>query len=182
MAMDFRREMLPGRGFEVKTGPVPESTTRRFKLDLTTKLSDINRAIFNNDVAAIKQLAPRLHEEELTKATFLAASLRTTEEGTLHALFDFGAPVNGRDGNGRTYLHEAAANGNVDASIVLVKVGVDINAVRKDGTTAILEASKSKQYGTVAVLDEMHADSTIKNRYGENAVKAVELVRLRRDR
>lgn len=162
--------------FPTKRGGEEEVVSRP-KLDREAKASAVELAVANNDYYAIKQLAPKMSEKELTGMLFFASALRTTKAQTVHMLVDFGANVRARDAYGRTCLHEAAAFGNVETSIELVKVGVEVDAVSRDGSTAAVEAGKFRHYEVASALGDMHADMRIRNRYGRNAESYLEDLR-----
>ena len=167
----------PSLGFPVRRRG--EEVVLKPKLDKNAKASEIALAVANNDHQAIKLLASKMGEKELTAMLFFASALRTTDARTIHMLVDFGANVKARDSYGRTFLHEAAAFGNAETSIELVKVGVELDAVSRDGSTAAVEAGRLGHYEVVSVLESMHANMGIKNRYGRGADSYLEDLRRR---
>ena len=170
MGFSVNFDRLPSKqalAFPVRKGS--EDVVLKPKLDKNAKASAIELAVANNDYHGIKQLAPKMGTKELTAMLFLASALRTTNAQTIHMLVDFGADVKARDSYGRTCLHEAAAFGNAETSIELVKVGVEVDAVRRDGSTAAVEAGRLRHYEVVSALESMHANMGIKNRYGRSA-------------
>ena len=77
-----------------------------------------------------------------------------------------GANVNGKDENGNTPLHVAAAIGNFKATRALIAAKADLEAKNNEGVTALFNASFFAQPKVVSVLLEEGADATIASRDG----------------
>jgi len=69
--------------------------------------------------------------------------------------------INAKDIYGRSLLHEAAANGDVDSVKVLLDSGIDINITDSKGETHIQSATKFDKYKTVELLKGLGADPTL---------------------
>lgn len=52
----------------------------------------------------------------------------------------------------------------------LIKKGADINAINKEGRTALINAAIAKDYQTTKILLELNASTTIKDVYGKTAL------------
>jgi len=71
--------------------------------------------------------------------------------------------VNSRNYLGETPLHTAALLGDKEAIQVLVKAGVEINALGEDGNTALHEAALGGHEEACSLLISLGADPSIKN-------------------
>jgi ankyrin repeat protein len=81
-----------------------------------------------------------------------------------------GAPVDKKDGEGRTALMHAAARGLGDLVAALLAGGADPNAVDGNGDTPVNHAVKHSYIRIAKILIGAGADVTIRNRQGENAI------------
>jgi cytohesin len=78
---------------------------------------------------------------------------------------------NDRGAYGDYPLHKVAIWGDVEAAAVLIENGADINARGEDDDTPLHRAVAGNHQGMIAFLLSRGADGTIKNRYGDPAVK-----------
>ena len=77
----------------------------------------------------------------------------------LAKLLEYGADINARDWNGRTFLHHAAYQETSTVAEFLVEAGIDIDAIdHQSGTTALGLAAWSGQLPVVDFLLEAGAN------------------------
>jgi len=75
-----------------------------------------------------------------------------------------GANVNIRDESGNTALHNAAAYGEVEFVVELLKAGADVNIRDKSGNTALHHAATNGEVESVVELLKARADAEAKNK------------------
>jgi hypothetical protein len=78
--------------------------------------------------------------------------------------------VNDKDENGKTLLHYASENGQIDIIKVLINVGAVIDAQDGGGRTSLFLASNADKKETVNVLLNKGADPNIKDSNGDTAM------------
>ncbi|HEY6510810.1 MAG TPA: ankyrin repeat domain-containing protein [Burkholderiaceae bacterium] len=111
-----------------------------------------------SEVAAFGQLHAAAHSGDATR---LAAALAA------------GAPVNGRDGYGRTALHVATFARRRDAIKQLAAAGVDLGALENDRYDAVTIAAVADDEATLAVLLALGASARLTtSRYDGTALIA----------
>jgi ankyrin repeat protein len=106
-------------------------------------------------------------------ATASAEFIRAAETGDLaglHRLIDAGAPVNGRDGRGRTALLAATHHDRVDAARLLIERGADVNVKDEQQDSAFLYAGAEGRLAILRLTLAAGADLTSVNRYGGTAL------------
>ena len=81
-------------------------------------------------------------------------------------LLDKGADVDELDNEGRTALHHAAQNGEVEVIKVLLDRGAEIDALDKDNRTPLHFAATERRTGAVKLLLQRGAKPNIEDRYG----------------
>eukprot|EP00055_Hartaetosiga_balthica_P014604 m.80881 g.80881 ORF g.80881 m.80881 type:complete len:481 (+) comp8637_c1_seq1:85-1527(+) len=91
-------------------------------------------------------------------------------QGKLDAVED----LDEKDEEGITLVHIAACNGWMDALVLLIKNGVDVNAVDNEGNTPLHYAVFFLQYDAVKLLAKSGIDPSLQNRYHEPAVHMTE--------
>lgn len=74
--------------------------------------------------------------------------------------------INGQDEYGRTLLHGAAAEGQVDAVETLIALGADLNSKDNQGDTPLHRAAAELQVEAVKVLIGAEANLNSKNKQG----------------
>ena len=74
-----------------------------------------------------------------------------------------------KDGLKRSLLYISARNGFFDVSEYLIKKGINVNEVQKDGSTALHGAAFYGQKIVIQLLIENGIDTKIKNRFGSTA-------------
>ena len=78
-------------------------------------------------------------------------------------------PLNAKQGDGNTLLHEAVKSENLDLIKRVMQFDIPINAKNNDGITALhLAAMKAKDYEVLKYLIEMGADKSIKTDFEES--------------
>jgi ankyrin repeat protein len=85
-------------------------------------------------------------------------------EAVVRLLFEQGADVNAKDGDGWTALHGAASRGHEAVVRLLVEKGADVNAKHRDRWTALHEAAYKGHEAVVRLLVEKGADVNAKHR------------------
>jgi hypothetical protein len=81
--------------------------------------------------------------------------------------------VHTRDEEGRTAVHLAAANGNVEICKLLVAAQAKPNEQNNEGNTALHYASEQNQPAVVEFLLSAGWKPSIKNRYGDTAANII---------
>lgn len=77
-----------------------------------------------------------------------------------------------QDANGRTLLHKAASQDDIEKIMILRESGANFNLADSDGYTPLMYAARfAKKIETVALLLSAGADAKAKNRYGLTAIE-----------
>ncbi|WP_341808789.1 ankyrin repeat domain-containing protein [Wolbachia endosymbiont (group E) of Neria commutata] len=87
-------------------------------------------------------------------------------------LLDKGINANELDKKGRTPLHHAAQNGQVEVIKALLDRGATIDALDKDNSTPLHEAAEERRTGAVKLLLQKGAKPNIQDRYGKTPLYA----------
>lgn len=75
-----------------------------------------------------------------------------------------------RGRTGDTPLHIAAINGNLEAIVLLLQEGAELNAKGEDGMTPLHYAVQMKQIDAIKILIEHDADPTVSDDFGDTPV------------
>ncbi|WP_404995664.1 ankyrin repeat domain-containing protein [Burkholderia cepacia] len=67
------------------------------------------------------------------------------DAGEVRTLLERGAPIDSRDGQGRTALRLATHGNHVEAARVLIDAGVNVDHVNRLGWTALLECDHARR-------------------------------------
>lgn len=82
------------------------------------------------------------------------------------------AEPNKQDANGRTLLHKAASQDDIEKILLLKDSGADFNLADSDGYTPLMYAARfAKKIETVALLLGNGANAKAKNRFGLTAIE-----------
>jgi hypothetical protein len=84
-----------------------------------------------------------------------------------------------KDGLQRSLLYLSARNGFFDVSEYLIKKGINVNEVQKDGSTALHGAAFYGQEIVIQLLIENGIDTKIKNRFGSTADEEAKTTHIR---
>ena len=84
-----------------------------------------------------------------------------------------------KDGLKRSLLYLSARNGYFDITEYLIKKGININEVQRDGSTALHGAAFYGQEIVIQLLIENGIDITIKNRFGATADEEAKTKRIK---
>eukprot|EP00826_Nyctotherus_ovalis_P039894 TRINITY_DN3871_c0_g3_i8.p1 TRINITY_DN3871_c0_g3~~TRINITY_DN3871_c0_g3_i8.p1 ORF type:complete len:198 (-),score=77.36 TRINITY_DN3871_c0_g3_i8:113-706(-) len=84
-------------------------------------------------------------------------------------LVDKGIPVDEQDNMGRTALHYAAANNEIEATRRLLKFGANINAQTIGGDTPLMKATELGHFEIVKELMSWSCNFGLKNKSGKSA-------------
>ena len=84
-----------------------------------------------------------------------------------------------KDGLKRSLLYLSARNGYFDITEYLIKKGININEVQKDGSTALHGAAFYGQEIVIQLLIENGIDINIRNRFGSTADEEAETSRIK---
>ncbi|WP_260431640.1 ankyrin repeat domain-containing protein [Burkholderia cepacia] len=98
------------------------------------------------------------------------------DAGEVRTLLERGAPIDSRDGQGRTALLLATHGNHVEAARVLIDAGVNVDHVNRLGWTALLEAimlgDGSERYlPIVQLLVDGHANVDLADSNGETPLR-----------
>lgn len=98
------------------------------------------------------------------------------DAGEVRMLLERGAPIDSRDGQGRTALLLATHGNHVEAARVLIDAGVNVDHVNRLGWTALLEAimlgDGSERYvRIVQLLVDGHANVDLADSNGETPLR-----------
>lgn len=149
----------------------------------TTALAapDINKAAYNGDVAQVKALLANgvnVDFRDSSGGTALHAAMFQKNMEIVELLLQHGYDINAQGAsNGYTPLHDAVWADNAAAVTLLLEKGARIDIRARDGKTAYDKAKAEGKNNLVAIMDAHRAkgktyDSTAKNTYSENDVKA----------
>ena len=103
-------------------------------------------------------------------APSLVAAAQAGDTATLKRLLDGGAPVDARDGRGRTALLAATHADKVEAARLLIERGADVNAKDEMQDTPFLYAGAEGRLEIVRMTLAGGADLKSTNRYGGTAL------------
>ncbi|KAH6809715.1 acyl-CoA binding protein 2 [Perilla frutescens var. frutescens] len=101
------------------------------------------------------------------KMDAIHAFAREGDEETLLKCIESGAPLNLKDGEGRTPLHWAVDRGHVNITALLLKRNADVNAKDKEGQAALHYAAVCERADIAKLLVEHGADTGIKDDDGK---------------
>lgn len=129
-----------------------------------------------SDTAALQQAAQAAARRAATpyKKVYLfdgivAFDIDDGEKNPPRALI---ANPNKKGEGGRTLLHKAASQDDIDMLLLLSDSGADFNLADDDGYTPLMYAARfAKKVETVAILLSRGADSKPKNRFGLSAIE-----------
>ena len=107
----------------------------------------------------------------ITPMLYLASTHRT---GTMTALLDAGAKIDGTDGDGITTLSWSAIANRTDMARLLIGRGADVNHVDKKGMTPLLYAA-SIDFGDSAMVDLLLQSGANRNARTPEGLTALEL-------
>jgi ankyrin repeat protein len=88
----------------------------------------------------------------LTPLLLAVGRMETPNERIMRALLDGGAAVGAANDYGGTPLIEAAIRKHLDAALLLIKAGADVNASTRDGKTALYYAKRQNRSPLIAAL------------------------------
>ena len=100
-----------------------------------------------------------------------AALLAEQDGRVLMRLLKAGASVSVQMGSGATPLHLAAINGDVHASILLVRYGADVNECDANQQTSLHMAARHAKFNTVAALMWLGASVNKLDRFGKTPLR-----------
>ena len=92
------------------------------------------------------------------------------DTAAVQRLVEEGAPLDGRDAQGRTALLAAIEGAHVDAALALIQRGADINAQAANLDTPWLLAGARGHADVLAAMIPRRPDLSIRNRFGGNAL------------
>eukprot|EP00277_Geminigera_cryophila_P004209 CAMPEP_0179419202 /NCGR_PEP_ID=MMETSP0799-20121207/8464_1 /TAXON_ID=46947 /ORGANISM="Geminigera cryophila, Strain CCMP2564" /LENGTH=155 /DNA_ID=CAMNT_0021192641 /DNA_START=27 /DNA_END=494 /DNA_ORIENTATION=+ len=111
---------------------------------------------------------------EKSMQTIRDADYMEALERFVRRAIDSGKGLDERDGDGRTALHWAAANGHQDQVAALLKAGADANsACQYVGQTPLYMATRWRRAEAIRELLQHGADPQKADRFGKNAFDAV---------
>ena len=136
-------------------------------------LSPLHAAVENGNVEIARFLLERGAKANIRDFEKRTPLMMLDEDATpemLQLLLSFGAKLKLVDKERNTVLHHAAAKGvNAELIRTLVIHGVNLNALNKEGKTALMLAAEENEEEAVAVLLESGADPNIRTRDGRSA-------------
>lgn len=131
------------------------------------------RCIHEGEVRAVEffidgGLSP--NQRDMKGVSALSIAVRRNHTVIVDALLKRGADVNMiSEDRGHTPLMDAASNGNVEMTRLLLEAGADVDHTSKNGQTALILAAGNKSLDIVAILSEAGADKTRKDSLGMRA-------------
>jgi len=133
-------------------------TTRIDALDAETNQTILEYACRTSEVSLAKYCQRKgAVLTELTHTGESIVNIATARKcyELMEFLFIYGVPVNYADARGRTAIHTAAFNKDVDAICRLVELGADVNARDLEGKTPIHLATIEGHTSTIELLLEL---------------------------
>jgi len=156
--------------YEAKTGDIKsikaliDAGANINEHDNISFITPLDEAILNNkkfavelllksgaDINIAKERHPVLHNAARQKCI---SNLNSDIPDIIHLLSEYGADINDVDRTGDTALHEAAYCGNVDAALIFIKKGIEINARNKSRETALGVAIEKEQNQIAEIIRE----------------------------
>jgi ankyrin repeat protein len=124
------------------------------------------------DYAEIKQLGLDINASGVThQRTLLMAAAYGNRADLIRLLVSDGAMVDRGNGiYGMAALHEAAWNGNINATTALLDLGANIDVTCDDETTPLMFAASSGECSAVRLLLSRGADVNRVDKHGFNAL------------
>ncbi len=118
------------------------------KADITARRGDAQCSILHEVINSIRTFEHNEHDD----ATL--SDVRARRLAMTRLLLELGAPVDAKDVEGKTPLHEAARLDKVDTDLLslLLDWGADVNAVRADGKTIVQAAAGKTAYAATQFL------------------------------
>ncbi|KAL2837645.1 ankyrin repeat-containing domain protein [Aspergillus pseudoustus] len=106
---------------------------------------------------------------DINSATYAQVS-RVNEVACIDVFFEYGADINFRAGWDWTFLHSAVSDRNYEATVHLLDLGADIDAVDRSGCTPLMIAAQIPAERIARLLVDRGARVEIVEEHGQNAM------------
>jgi len=122
----------------------------------------LNDAIYSNKKLTVEFLLKNGADVNITRERFpvlhIAARQKCISNSNdnipdiIHLLIEYGADINDVDRTGDTALHEAAYCGNIDAALIFIEKGIEINKRNESGKTALGVAIEKEKHQIAKII------------------------------